>query len=162
MRSISRALLYLAILAISQGADSPADTRFVGAWKMISYELSLASGNVLKPFGEAPIGRILYQANGQMSAQLMRPKTASFDSSDPLKATTDEAVTAWRNYIGYWGTYTVDKKAGVVTHHIEGSWFPNWIGQKQIRSFRFIENRRLMLEADSPAWHATLIWQRID
>lgn len=117
---------------------------------------------MLKPFGEAPIGRILYQGNGQMSAQLMPPGPASFDSSDPLKATTNEAMTAWRNYIGYWGTYTVDTKAGAVTHHIECSWFPNWIGQKQVRSFRFIENRRLVLEADSPAWHATLLWQKID
>lgn len=92
----------------------------------------------------------------------MDPATASFDSGDPLKATTKEAAAAWRKYIGYWGTYTVDSKAGVVTHQIEGSWLPNWIGQKQIRSFRFVEDRRLMLEADSAAWHATLIWQRID
>jgi hypothetical protein len=162
MPSTSLALLYLAILAIAQGADSPADTRFVGAWKLMSYELRLAAGNVLKPFGEAPIGRILYQANGQMSAQLMHPATASFASSNLLKATTDEAATAWRNYIGYWGTYTIDTKASVVTHLIEGSSFPNWNGQKQIRSFHFIENRRLMLEADGPAGHATLTWQRID
>src|SRR3954453_16357796 len=157
-----RTLLCFAILASAQGADVPATKRLLGAWKLISYELRFPSGSVLKPFGEAPIGRILYQANGQMSAQLMGPGTSFFSSSDPLKATTDEAVTAWRNYIGYWGTYTVDKKAGVVTHHIEGSWFPNWIGQKQIRSFRFIENRRLMLEAGSPMWHATLIWRKLD
>ena len=112
--------------------------------------------------GEASVGRILYQAKGHMSAQLIAPSTASFDSNDPLRATSDEAVTAWRNYIGYWGTYSVDAKARTITHQIEGSWFPNWIGQKQIRSFRFMDNRRLMLEADSPAWHATLIWERID
>ncbi|MFL6443658.1 MAG: lipocalin-like domain-containing protein [Candidatus Sulfotelmatobacter sp.] len=40
--------------------------------------------------------------------------------------------------MGYWGTFTVDSRAGIVIHHIEGGgWFPNWIGQKQIRSFRF-------------------------
>jgi hypothetical protein len=120
-----RTLLCFAILASAQGADVPATKRLLGAWKLISYELRLASGTVLKPFGEAPIGRILYQANGQMSAQLMTPAATPFDSSDPLKATTNEAMTAWRNYIGYWGRYSVDTTAGTVTHHIEGSWFPN-------------------------------------
>src|SRR4051794_35111188 len=103
-----QALLCFAMLASAQGADAPATKRLLGSWKLISYELRLASGTVLKPFGEAPIGRILSQANGQMSAQLMTPAATSFESSDPLKARTNEAVTAWRNYIGYWGTYSVD------------------------------------------------------
>jgi hypothetical protein len=96
-----------------------------------------------------------------MSAQFMRPAPAPFASTDPLEARPEEADRAWRGYIGYWGTFTVDPKARVVVHQIEGGWFPNWIGQKQIRSFRF-SGDRLILEADSPAWHATLIWRRID
>jgi hypothetical protein len=96
-----------------------------------------------------------------MSAQLMRPASALFANADPLKATRDETDRAWRNYIGYWGTFSVDARAGTVVHRIEGGWFPNWIGQKQIRSFRF-QGESLVLEADSPAWHATLIWRRID
>ncbi len=91
----------------------------------------------------------------------MNPVPPLFASTDPLKATPEESDRAWRNYIGYWGKFSVDAKAGVVTHHIEGGWFPNWIGQKQVRSFRFVRGQ-LILEADSPAWHATLVWKRIE
>jgi hypothetical protein len=96
-----------------------------------------------------------------MSAQLMRSAPAAFENARPLEASAEEANAAWRNYYGYWGTFTIDPKARIIVHHIEGSWFPNWIGQKQIRSFRFSGNK-LILEADSPAGHSTLTWQRID
>lgn len=157
----SRMVFCMVIATIGRSAESDSSSRFIGSWELVSYELRLASGTMLKPFGDHPIGRILYQKNGQMSAQLMRPAPTPFASTDPLQARPDEADRAWRDYIGYWGTFTVDPKARVVVHHIEGCWFPNWIGQKQIRSFRF-SGDQLTLEADSPAWRATLIWRRID
>ncbi len=94
-----------------------------------------------------------------MSAQLMRTRPNAFASADPLDANPEEADRAWRGYIGYWGT--VDVTAGVVVHLIEGGWFPNWIGQKQVRSFRFAGDQ-LILGAETPAWQAVLVWQRID
>lgn len=107
------------------------------------------------------MGLILYQKNGHMSAQLMRPEPIPFASSDDLQATKDETHRAWRNYVGYWGTFSVDAKNRVVTHHIEGGWFPNWIGTNQERSFRFREDK-LILEADYSAGHAKLVWQKIN
>lgn len=134
---------------------------FLGAWTLLSYELRLPSGAVLQPMGDRPIGRILYQSNGQMSAQVMNPATARFGYADPDAAAPHEADRAWRDYAGYWGTFTVDPAAGVVVHRVEGAWFPNWKGQEQVRSYRFSGNR-LILEADSPEWHATLVWERLD
>jgi hypothetical protein len=138
--------------------EARAETRraeqFIGSWTLNSFELRLKSGEARKPLGEHPVGRILYQRNGQMSAQLMHSEPAAFASGDPLQATLEEASRAWREYTGYWGTFTVDPEAPIVTHHIEGCSFPNWIGQNQIRSFRF-EGDRLILGADSPDWIAT-------
>jgi hypothetical protein len=81
-------------------------------------------------------------------------------NADPREATPEEADRAWRSYVGYWGTFTVDAEAGVVIHAVDGAWFPNWIGQRQVRQYSFSGNT-LTLEADSPAWHATLLWCRI-
>jgi hypothetical protein len=94
-----------------------------------------------------------------MSAQLMLPEPIPFASSDPLQPTKDETDRAWRSYIGYWGTFSVDTKKRIVTHHIEGGWFPNWIGKDQVRSFHFSEGK-LTLEADYPAGHGKLVWQK--
>jgi hypothetical protein len=137
-------------------------TPFIGAWTLLSYELSLPSGVVEKPLGDHPLGRILYLDNGQMSAQIVAAAGADpLANDDPREATPEEAACAWRNYLGYWGTFTVDAEAGEVIHAVEGAWFPNWIGQKQIRQYRFSGNT-LTLEADSPDWRATLIWRRIE
>jgi hypothetical protein len=96
-----------------------------------------------------------------MSAQVMASAAAPLASADPREATAVEAAGAWNKYVGYWGTFTVDAEAGVVTHAVEGAWFPNWIGQNQLRRYRF-SNDTLALEAESPSWHATLIWQRTE
>jgi hypothetical protein len=133
---------------------------FIGAWTLISYELLLPSGVVEKPMGDHPLGRILYLDNGQMSAQVVASGFEPLANADSREATPEEAGRAWRNYVGYWGTFTVDVGAGVVIHAVEGAWFPNWIGQKQVRQYRFSGNT-LTLETDSPAWHAKLTWRRI-
>jgi len=105
---------------------------FLGAWTLLSYELVRASGVVEKPLGDRPLGRILYLENGQMSAQAAASGLDPLANADPGEATPEEAGRAWRNYVGYWGTYTVDAEAGVVIHAVDGAWFPNWIGQNQI------------------------------
>jgi len=155
-----RCALRRAILAFPMNSKPEDLAPFVGSWKLLSYELRLASGEVLKPLGDRPVGRILYLENGQMSAQAMVSGADLSTAPDPADATAEEAERAWRNYIGYWGTYTVDAAAGVVIHTVEGAWFPNWVNRAQVRRYRF-SGDELILEADSPAWHARLVWQRI-
>jgi hypothetical protein len=143
-------------------ACNPEDaTPFIGAWTLLSYELRLPSGAVEKSMGDRPRGRILYLRNGQMSAQVMASGLDSLPDDDPREAKPEEADRVWRNYVGYWGSYAVDAAAGVVIHTVEGAWFPNWVGKKQVRQYRFVGDQ-LTLEADSPAWHATLVWERIE
>src|SRR5215469_13267367 len=104
-------------------AGNPADaTLFIGSWTLLSYELRLPSGAVERPMGERPRGRILYLKNGQMSAQVMASVLDSLPNDDSLEAKPEEAERAWRNYVGYWGTYVVDAAAGVVIHTVEGAW----------------------------------------
>ncbi len=35
------------------------------------------------------------------------------------------------------GTYSVDERVGVVTHHLAASMFPNWVGSEQRREVLF-------------------------
>lgn len=110
---------------MSTGGSAEPDgrERFIGSWELVSYEVRLVSGILLKPFGDHPTGRILYQKGGQMSAQLMLPDVAAFEDADPLQATTEEADAAWRNYIGYWGSFDVNAKEGILitTLKVHGS-----------------------------------------
>jgi hypothetical protein len=78
------AWLPLALLAPGpvKEAESTQDRNLiVGAWSLSSYELRLKpSGAITTPFGPHPVGQILYEGNGQMSAQLMRTGITAFAS----------------------------------------------------------------------------------
>ncbi len=134
--------------------------RFIGHWRLISYDQISTSGEVTQPLGKDPIGRISYDTGGHMSAQLMRRDRSWFANSDYRKGTDAEIRDAFTGYSAYYGSYTVDEKGGTVTHHVEGAWFPNWIGTKQVRRYEFSGNR-LTLRADLPAGPGVLVWERI-
>ncbi len=136
------------------------DSPFLGSWGLVSFEHFLPSGEVVKPYGDSPLGSLLYQADGHMSAQLRSGSPKQFASDDDSQAKVEEIVNAWRAYFGYWGTFEIDAEKGVIVHRVEGSSFPNWIGTKQLRYFRFDGPNRLTLEAQSAAGRYKLVWQR--
>lgn len=51
-----------------------------------------------------------------------------------VKGTNDTAQTIL-GYVAYFGTYTVDTKNGIVTHHLESAIFPGDIGKSIQRHF---------------------------
>jgi hypothetical protein len=44
-------------------------------------------------------------------------------------------AAAYRRYLGYWGPFVVDAAAGHVTHIVEGSSNPSWVGSGQVRHY---------------------------
>ena len=65
--------------------DGGAAARFVGAWRLLSCETRDTTGRVEYPFGERPVGQLLYDGAGNMSAQLMKANRARFASRDPAR-----------------------------------------------------------------------------
>ena len=67
----------------------------------------------------------------------------------------------WRDAKGgYFGTYRVDESAGTITHHIEGSWFPNLVGTEQVRQYS-LDGSRLSLHAETPWGRVTIVWKKV-
>jgi len=133
--------------------------RLLGTWRLVSWEARDAAGAMTYPLGEDAAGQIVYDATGRMSAQFMRRNQPRFAHEDWQQAATDEKAAAWSGYFGYFGTYTLDEQAGVVTHHVEGSWFPNLVGTDQRRSYRF-EGDRLALDADTAWGRVRIVWEK--
>jgi hypothetical protein len=105
------------------------------------------SGEVTYPYGEKLFGRLIYTTEGFMSVFLMNPDRPRFASEDPLAGTREEIEAAYRGFDAYCGSFTVNMDRATVTHHIQASKYPNWIGTDQVRSFE-IQNNRLKLKAD--------------
>ena len=112
--------------------------RLVGSWSLASYIQSFddVRADVL-PMGSAPAGLILYTPDGHMSAQLGPADRAVFTSDVITDGTDDEYAHAARTYIAYSGRYSCDDEAGTVTHHVQVSVFPNWVGGDQVRQVAF-------------------------
>ena len=71
--------------------------------------------------------------------------------------TPQEAFTAVKDYIAYFGTYTVDEQAGIVTHHRHDSLQPGDAGDL-VRKYEFAGDR-LVLRAPNSTLEVT--WERI-
>jgi hypothetical protein len=134
--------------------------KLLGAWLLVSWEEIAAGGETNYPLGKDAIGQISYSETGRVSAQLMRQHLPRFSNEDWQQATKDEKSDAWSAYFGYFGSYDIDLEKNAVTHHVEGSWFPNLIGTKQVRYFRF-QGQQLILDADTEWGKVHIVWEKV-
>jgi hypothetical protein len=133
--------------------------RLIGTWRLVRCEQRDPDGAISYPLGEDAVGQIVYEAGGRMSAQLMKKDQARFADADLRNATSAEKSEAWNNYFGYFGTYSLDEREKTVTHHIEGSSFPNLVGEDQQRYYRF-EGEQLVLEANTAWGRMRNVWEK--
>ncbi len=115
--------------------------KFIGVWKLVSFEFRLADGIVVHPMGEGVAGVLMYDASGYMALQLMEPDRPKFESGDWLRGTPDEVKSAFEGCMAYYGTYEVVEPKGTVVHHVQGSSFPNWAGVDREQFFEFTRDR---------------------
>lgn len=111
--------------------------RLIGTWHLQSYtETAVGEAQASYPLGEEAQGSILYAPDGYMAAQLMRPGRKAFSGGDIYQASADEFRDAASAYLSYSGPYHVDEQQGLLSHSVELSLFPNWIGPVQQRVAR--------------------------
>lgn len=136
-------------------ATAPADTaasasladQIVGGWRLVSRVTTTDDGRTLSDPGlsTTPSGVLIYDRYGHVAAQLSRPgRTVAMladecREAEQVKGTNDTAQTIL-GYDAYFGTYTVDVNAGVVTHHLDSALFPGDIGKDIKREFTISGN----------------------
>lgn len=132
--------------------------QFVGHYRLLKFENFDDKGETR--VAEYDGGRIVYDAAGNMSAQLMRSNRKPLSSP----ATEPERAAAYATYTAYYGKYTIDPSVGKVTHHVEGSANPNWVKTDLIRWYAFsADGNQLMLSIKNAEGRVTgtLTWERI-
>lgn len=138
--------------------------KLIGTWKFESMKVETEKGKIIYPYGENLFGMLIYTPDGYMSVLLMNPEREKFASDDPLGGSPEEIKAAYENFDAYCGTYTVDTENGTVTHHIEGSKFPNWVGTDQVRHFVFSDDKLLLkatLLIKGKQWHFEGLLKRL-
>lgn len=110
--------------------------RLVGAWQLVTRTVRRSDGTVLADpvLGEQPLGRLYYDASGVMMLQMMRQaRTAAIET--PINPQDRANPRVILGYDAYFGRYTVDERAGTITHRVEGSLFPEDLGKDFVRLF---------------------------
>ena len=135
-----------------------------GVWRLVSSEFRTTSGKVIYPLGEDAVGLAIFTPSGYMSAQLMRPGRAAFESGDQAGGTEQEIHVALQGYAAYYGQCEVDEENRVLTTRVEGSLFPNWVGGRQVRYYEFSGQQLILKTTPIPfgdeEFTGVLTWER--
>ena len=161
MKSLLIILLPLSVFVTSTKGQNMKQKSFIGTWTLLKFTLKQADGKISYPYGENPIGQLLYDGNGNMMVEIMKPDIKKFESPNPLQGTPEEISSAYNGFIAYYGTYTIQPASNLIIHHIKACSFPNWVDQYQRRFYEF-EGNKLILRTDLiGSTEGELIWQRI-
>ena len=124
-----------------------ANSRFVGAWKLVSLESRQPDGTISRPWGDDPLGMVCWDASGCFSAQL-GPRVARQEAP----------------YVAYFGTLEApDAESGTLVHTVLGSSNPSRLSGEQVRDFQFLDGETLVLrppQAENGA-RSSLIWRKV-
>jgi hypothetical protein len=130
--------------------EAKSANKLLGTWRYIGTRINGSSWDR----GANPKGMIYYGPHGEMAVQIApdakRPRVGAV-------MTPQEAFTAVKDYIAYFGSYSVDEQAGTVTHHRQDSLQPGDTGDL-VRRYEFIDDR-LVLRAPNSTLEVT--WERI-
>jgi Lipocalin-like domain len=160
----------LAFASLLCSASRPAESTdnnstIVGTWQLTEYsQLLLDTKEVIRPFGDHPVGYIQYSLGGHMlvfltSGQLKRPASTTY--TDAERAEIHKGIIN-----GYVGTYSVE--GNKVIHHVLTSSRPEFVGSDQIRYFEVNGKTLIIKTAPIKAVQsgqdivATLIFEKVE
>lgn len=160
MKSFGRQYLILAVVLGCMPSAYGADLSVLGAWKLLSFTREDAvSGETTRPWGENPLGYLMYLPDGHMSAVLTSEGRKSVPPTDEK-----QVAQLFSNMSAYAGTYTVE--GDTVVHHVEVAWLPNWVGSDQPRQAKLegdtlaIRTQPIRNRLEGKDYVYILVWKR--
>ena len=130
--------------------ESNVEQKLLGAWRYVGTRIN--GGNWDR--GANPKGMIYCGPHGEMAVQIAPDVKRTRAGAVMIP---EEAKIALTDYIAYFGTYTLDTRTGMVTHHRHDSIQPG-DGGDLVRRFE-LDGDRLVLRALISTLEVT--WERI-
>ncbi len=139
---------------------------FIGVWSLESLVERSMTDQQVSPWGEDPVGQLIYSSTGHMSVTYMRRGRRQFTSPDITAGTNEEIREAFLTFDAYAGTYDVNLEAGTVTHHVKVSRHPNQNGISLLRHFKLSGDTLKLVTPPmllrGQEWILTLTWRRVE
>jgi hypothetical protein len=134
-----------------------------GPWALVAADKVLPGGARARDYGERPKGRLIVDADGRYSLQILKSERLRFAEDSKADGTGDEFKSAVMGSSTHYGTLAIDDKAGQLVFSIEGSSFPNWEGTVQRRQYE-LEGDELSYRVPPRADGSipVSVWRRLD
>lgn len=165
MKSVKRCLSILAtglpLVATAVQAQPP--NKVLGTWRMISAQLDPDGRNV-PAYGPAPRSLMVFTPDMHIIEVLTDSTVPKFVSNTRGHGTAEENQAAMAGSIGWFGTYTVDANGNLEGDRVDGSTFPNWIGDVRTRKdIQIVVDGDRMLETFTrpEGTKIVIVWERI-
>ena len=150
-------------MLVAQEAKTGDPNQVAGTWRMISAELETADGST-PAYGTKPSGLLVFTEDLHYVEVLTDANVPKFASGVRGHGTPEENRLAMASSIGMFGTYTVDHDGQFVGDRVEGSTFPNWVGDVRTR-----KELQIVIDGDRLTEHfrrpdggrINIIWQRV-
>jgi hypothetical protein len=130
-----------------------------GSWDLEAFEVVAADGTVSTPFGEAPLGRLMYSADGSMAAMLAAPDRSAF-AARASEVDDGQWKQAASHFVAYAGSWS--REGDVVRHRVMVALIPDWIGTTMERTVGERDGRLVLsVEPRTPGGRTQrLVWAR--
>lgn len=113
--------------------------KITGAWNLVSFQMVNNNGYICHPLGESAKGFLCYLPDGYVSVHIMQR-----DRQEVIDCNRFAGADFKYNelgYLAYCGRYHIDANKQVITHEVDISLYPEWIGGQQIRLITLRENQ---------------------
>ena len=123
--------------------------RIVGTWKLVSTEQTMKDGTTrpYPQYGPHGKGFLMYTREGYMCANLVNPDRPKW--GDPYHLTKEEQAAAAEGTFAYCGRYEIDVTKSRIVHLPEVATDPGYVGSRQIRPYKFEENRLVLSDVET-------------
>jgi hypothetical protein len=72
--------------------------QFIGTWTLIKCIAIQQDGKITFPYGEKPIGQILYDTKGNMMVEIMNQEIKKFKNDNPFQGIPEEIIPAYNGF----------------------------------------------------------------
>jgi len=154
-------LAAFALAAAGAAGAASLQEQLVGTWINTSTVAKMQDGTAFEPFGGHTNGLAMFDSGGRFSIIQTGDARRKYASNSRQRGTPEENEGTAKGTLAFYGTYTVDEKAGKIQVRIEHCSYVNFDGTTQERTISIAGD---VLKWSNPATSsggtAELTWSR--
>ncbi len=127
------------VLIIVQPSFADDRAKFLGVWKVVSYEIETQSTGERSPvWGNNPPGYVIFTSEGRAMYFIEK-------EGRKMAQTNEERAVLWQTMLAYTGIYRFEGDKFIVK--VDASWNPAWMGTDQVRFYKLEGDRLYIITA---------------